>query len=335
MKPDKNQQTKPARNASPDWRPTASRYALERRARLLHDIRSFFAERDVLEVETPVLSSAGNTDPNIQSLKTDEWQPRYLRTSPEFPMKRLLAAGVGDIYELGRVFRAGERGSSHNPEFTMLEWYRLHTGYLELADEVIDLIRHCGRGQFDHWPVRHFSYRDLFVDLTGVDPILGQEIDCETVALERGIQAGPMSMPDWLDLLLTHIIQPGLDHEQVTVIHDFPPEQAALARIRPQQGPGSHAVAERFEVYLGPVELANGYHELAAAAEQRDRFERDNRHRLRQNLGPLPVDERMLAALQQGLPDCSGVALGVDRLLMSILDLGHIDSVMAFPAGRA
>ena len=153
-----------------DWRPGATRFALEARARLLTDIRRFFTDRDVMEVETPVISRAGNSDPNIESMTLDSDPAGYLRTSPEYPLKRLLCAGLGDIYELGRAFRRGEQGRWHNPEFTLLEWYRLDLPYLELAKEVIELVRNCGHGQFDHWPVQQTSYRDLFLQHTGLDP---------------------------------------------------------------------------------------------------------------------------------------------------------------------
>lgn len=315
-----------------DWRPTASRTALEARARLLADIRSFFAERDVLEVETPVLSRAGNTDPSIASLHTDEPRPRYLRTSPEYPMKRLLAAVGSDIYELGRVFRAGESGARHNPEFTLLEWYRVGWTWQALADEVVTLLRQCGGGRFDDWTCEHVTYRGLFLRHTGLDPFTATESDCEALAAERGIGAGPMDLRDWLDLLLSHLVQPALAGALITVVHDFPADQAALARTRDDE---RHTVAERFEVYLGAAELANGYQELGDAAELRRRFEGDNRRRAARGDGQLPVDETLLAAMEHGLPDCAGVALGVDRLLMALLGAEHIDMVLAFPAHRA
>jgi lysyl-tRNA synthetase class 2 len=313
------------------WRPAASRLALETRARLLADIRAFFAARNVLEVETPILSRAGNTDPNIRSLRTDSPRSRYLRTSPEHPMKRLLAAGHSDLYELGRVFRAGESGPWHNPEFTLLEWYRLGWSYLDLADEVVALLKSCGRGCFDAWPCERVSYRQLFLRQAGIDPFLAGESECQDAALERGIEAGPMDLRDWLDLLLSHLIQPALGGERITVVCDFPCDQAALARVRPEATP----LAERFEVYLGAVELANGYQELRDSDELRRRFEHDNRQRMARGDEPMPVDEALLEALRHGLPDCAGVALGVDRLLMAMLGLEHIDMAIAFPADRA
>jgi lysyl-tRNA synthetase class 2 len=319
-----------ARIEGADWRPGASRHAIESRARLLAAIRGFFAERGVLEVETPILAQAGNSDPNIHSLATDSPRKRYLRTSPEYAMKRLLAAGLRDIYELGRVFRAGEKGQHHNPEFTLLEWYRGGLSYLELAGEVLDLIRHCGAGAFAGWSERRVSYRDLFREQIGLDPFHCNETELARCAAERGLLAGPLDHLQWLDLLLAEVLQPAMPGECLTVLFDFPPEQAALARIRP----GDPPLAERFEVFLGQLELANGYQELTDPGEQRRRFERENRLREMRGEEPVPLDERLLGALRHGLPECSGVALGVDRLLMSILKLERIDAVLTFSSER-
>jgi len=318
------------RHESADWRPGASRHAIESRARLLAAIRGFFAGRGVLEVETPILARAGNSDPNIHSLATDGPRKRYLRTSPEYAMKRLLASGLRDIYELGRVFRAGEQGQYHNPEFTMLEWYRSGMGYLELAAEVLELVRHCGAGAFTGWRERRVSYRDIFREHLGLDPLHCSETELANCAAERGIRSGPLEHLEWLDLLLAEVVQPALPGEYLTVLHDFPPEQAALARIRP----GDPPLAERFEVFLGPLELANGYQELTDPNEQLRRFERENRLREKRGEEPVPLDLRLVDALRTGLPECSGVALGVDRLLMSILKLERIDAVLSFDAGR-
>ncbi len=312
------------------WRPGASRHAVEARAELLACIRSFFTSRKVLEVETPILSRAGNSDPNIQSISTDSAPKRYLRTSPEYAMKRMLAAGFSDIYELGRVFRAGEKGRSHNPEFTLLEWYRGGVTYLDLASEVCDLIRFCGNNQFDGWPEQRVTYRNLFLEHTGLDPFTCSETDLSAAAAERGIHAGSMSQQEWLDLLLGEVIEPALPGETFTIVHDFLPEQAALARIRPDDP----AVAERFEVYLGQVELANGYQELTDGEEQLRRFEQETKIRTARGEETAPIDTRLIEALRQGLPECSGVALGVDRLLMAILKLDQIDAVLAFSADR-
>jgi lysyl-tRNA synthetase class 2 len=314
-----------------NWRPSASRLAVEGRARMLAAIRGFFRERQVLEVETPILSAAGNSDPNIESISTGGVRRRYLRTSPEYPMKRMLASGYGDIYELGRVFRAGESGRYHNPEFTLLEWYRLGWDYLRLADEVVELIRLCGGGQFDAWPSRRITYRDLFRNEIGLDPWTCSEDDLANCASERGIVAISLAHQEWLDLLLAEVIQPALPGESITVLHDFPPEQAALARVRPDDPP----VAERFEVYLGQMELANGYQELTDAAEQLKRFQREARLEETRGSETAPLDLNLIAAMEHGLPECAGVALGVDRLLMACLKLDRIDAVLGFPMERA
>ena len=318
-------------NPENSWRPSASRLAVEARARLLADIRHFFSDKRVLEVETPVLSRAGNSDPNIRNISSDSSRKRYLRTSPEYAMKRLLASGHRDIYEMGRVFRGGETGRYHNPEFTLLEWYRHGWDYLDLAAEVIELVRLCGRGQFDDWPVKRVTYRELFQQETGLDPLYCSESDLASCAIERGIMTTPMGHQEWLDLLLSELIQPALPGESFTVLYEFPPEQAALARIRP----GSPPIAERFEVYLGQMELANGYQELTDAAEQMGRFERETKLADSRSEERTPLDMNLVSALRHGLPECSGVALGVDRLLMSCLKLDRIDAVLSFAADRA
>lgn len=317
-------------SASADWRPGASRQAVEARAHLLADIRGFFADRGVLEVETPILAQAGNSDPNIRGMSTDASQRRYLRTSPEYAMKRLLAAGHGNIYELGRVFREGELGSYHNPEFTLLEWYRSNLEYLDLAREVLQLIRVCGGSLLAGWGEHWISYRDLFLQGIGLDPCFCDESELAQCAAERGIRSSPLQHSEWLDLLQAEVLQPALPGECLTVLYDFPPEQAALASIRP----GDPPVAERFEVFIGQLELANGYQELTDADEQLARFERENRLRKLRGEQPVPLDSRLLAALRHGLPRCSGVALGVDRLLMAILKLDRIDAVLTFGADR-
>jgi lysyl-tRNA synthetase class 2 len=314
-----------------EWRPGASRHALETRAALLESIRAFFGERGVLEVETPVLSRYANTDPHIDSIGSDDHPSRYLRTSPEFPMKRLLCAGMRNIYELGRVFRAGESGARHNPEFTMLEWYRAGMPYLELADEVVDLVRHCSPSPFADWPLRRVAYRKLFHEQTGLDPWVCREEDLADCAADRGISADALDHQAWQHLLMAEVIQPSLAGERLTIVHDYPPEQAALARIRADDPP----VAERFEVYVGEQELANGYQELTDPDEQMKRFRKESRERTARGERALPVDSALISAMRDGMPECSGVALGVDRLLMSILKLERIDSVLAFSWERA
>lgn len=311
--------------------------ALRQRAALNALIRRFFAERNVLEVETPILSEAGNTEPNIDSFHTrfsghvDAGTPqRWLRTSPEFPLKRLLAAGVGDCYELGRVFRNGEAGGRHNPEFTMLEWYRVGWDHHRLIDETVALVRAAlGLVQRDA-RVRVIDYRSLYQQQLGVDPFQASVAQLQAALGDVQVDPAGMTRDDWLDLLMTHHIQPHFDAAVMTVVHDWPASQAALARIRP----GTPALAERFELYLGSVELANGYHELNDAGEQRARFERDHAVRTARGAVLPPLDERLLAALP-ALPDCAGVAVGVDRLLMAMNQTGRIGDVLAIDFANA
>ena len=322
----------------PAWAPSATHEALRLRARVNACIRAFFAERCVLEVETPVMSRAGNTDPNIASFsvgfsgRTDGApRTRWLRTSPEFPLKRLLAAGIGDCYELGRVFRDGEAGGRHNPEFTMLEWYRLGIDHVALAREVADLVERCLALAGRRVAVHETTYAALFRQTLGVD---AHRDGIERLSAALGdvrIDPDGLGRDDWLDLLMTHRIQPLFPPDTVTVVHDYPASQCALARVRP----GDPPVAERFELYLGSLELANGYHELTDAVEQRARFGRDALLRRQRGSDAVPVDEALLHALSQGLPACAGVALGVDRLLMAMLGTPRIADVLAFDFARA
>ncbi|UXI70712.1 EF-P lysine aminoacylase EpmA [Tahibacter amnicola] len=314
--------------------PPPTRAALERRAALNRLIRDFFAARDVLEVETPVLSAGGNTEPNIESFCTRFTGPRsagaaerWLRTSPEHALKRLLVAGIGDCYELGRVFRNGEAGRRHNPEFTMLEWYRVGWDHRRLMDETADLVA-AAMAQAGRATVRRScSYRQLFRDALGLDPFTASESALQAPLAEFAIQGDGLGRDDWLDLLITHRIEPTFPDGQILVVYDYPASQCALARVRQDDPP----VAERFELYLGRHELANGYHELTEADEQRRRFENDNRRRVARGQQPLPIDEAFLAALDQGMPACAGVALGIERLLMGMAGTRDIRDVIAWP----
>jgi len=316
-------------NPSDTWQPVASPTQLKARARLLLDMRSFFYDRDVLEVETPVISMAGNTDPEILSIMTDSGG--YLRTSPEFALKRLLAAGSGDIFELGRVFRAGESGRSHSPEFTMLEWYRSGFSYHHLMDEVASLVKLCGHGKFDQWPEQRLSYQQLFLRHLDLDPFSADVKELLQVAKKNGISDIDLDRRQWLDLLISLVIQPALPEEGLTFIYDFPAEQAALARIRQ----GTPPLAERFELYLGRTELANGYQELTDPVEQQRRFEFENKQRKKRGQQISEIDSHLVSALEHGMPECAGVALGVDRLLMNLCDAETISEVTAFPFSRA
>ncbi|MGN2246959.1 EF-P lysine aminoacylase EpmA [Frateuria sp. GZRR35] len=310
---------------------------LRLRADLYRLVRAFFFERRVLEVETPILSAAGNSEPNIESFTTTfsghvdaGARERWLRTSPEYPLKRLLAAGVGDCYELGRVFRNGEAGGRHNPEFTMLEWYRVGWDHRRLAEEVIELVQAALALVGRHADVRTCSYRELFLDTLALDPLTAPLDVLQRALGQSTVDPQGLTRDDWLDLIITHRLQPGFPRDRMTVIHDYPASQCALARIRRDDPP----VAERFELYLGPYELANGYHELNDAVEQRARFERDNAVRRSRGLREVPVDGSLLAVLD-AMPDCAGVALGVERLLMCLAGTDAIADVLAFPFAEA
>ena len=326
--------------AAADWMPSATRDALRLRAWVNRLVREFFHARDVLEVETPVLSLAGNTDPNIASFslefsgRTDGApRTRWLRTSPEFALKRLLAAGVGDCYELGRVFRDGEAGGRHNPEFTMLEWYRVGWDHLRLVGEVAELVQAALSLVGRTASLRVVRYRDLYRDVLGVDPVDAGIDDLRAGMGEVAIDPAGLTRDDWLDLLMTHRLQPGFDPGELLAVVDYPASQCALARVRAEAG--GPAVAERFEVYLGSIELANGYHELLNPIEQAARFARDGEVRRGRGDRVPPTDAHLLSALQAGMPACAGVALGVDRLLMAMRGTERIREVLAFDFARA
>jgi lysyl-tRNA synthetase class 2 len=314
----------------------AVRAALELRANLYALIREFFAARGVLEVETPVLSEAGNTEPNIESFATifsghaaAGSRERWMRTSPEHAMKRLLAAGIGDCYELGRAFRNGEAGRRHNPEFTMLEWYRIGFDHRQLMRETAELVQSAlvlvGRTA----DIIESSYRELFAPLA-IDPFDAPVDALQTALGDIRIDPSGLGRDDWLDLLITHRLQPDFPRDRMTLVYDFPATQCALAKIRD----GDPPQAERFELFLGSYELANGYHELTDAREQRARFERDNARRRQRGQRELPIDERFLDALPR-MPACAGVALGIERLLMCLAGTDDIGDVIAFPFADA
>jgi elongation factor P--(R)-beta-lysine ligase len=306
---------------------------------MLAAIRGFFARVGVLEVETPIASRSASTDPALDSLAT-RWHgpgqaaglPLYLHTSPEFPMKRLLAAGVGPIYQICKVFRDGERGRLHHPEFSLLEWYRPGWDYARLMDEVAELVRLVlGRPDL---PAERVTYRELFRTGLGIDPWSSTPEQLRMCAVEAGlgeVQGLDLDCDGWLDLLLTHCLQPQLGAGRLTFLCDYPPSQAALARLRQ----GNCEVAERFELYLEGVELANGFQELTDAAAQVARLHADLAARRAQGRDTPPLDHAFLAALAAGMPDAAGVALGLDRLLMAVLGTRHIDAVLAFPIERA
>jgi lysyl-tRNA synthetase class 2 len=323
-----------ATGATVDWQPSAAWSALRLRAGLLRETRTWFAELGVLEVETPCLAAAGVTDVHLQSLEVrtaDGERLGYLQTSPEYAMKRLLAAGAPDIYQLGHVFRGAERGRRHNLEFTMVEWYRRGIDEHALMDEVEALLR---RLLTPHRPLaatQRLHYHQA------VDGALGlASMDADAAALCGALQRAGIDVPDslhserdaLLDLAISLLVAPGFPADRITFVHDFPASQAALARVA---GP----VAARFEAYVGELELANGFHELVDPEEQTRRFAADAAERVRRGLPPLEPDVRFLAALRAGLPPCSGVALGFDRVVMLALGADHIDATLAFPYERA
>lgn len=309
------------------------------RAMLFRRLRSFFAERGVMEVDTPICSAHGSTDPAIESLRTLYTGPGavtgrtlYLQTSPEFAMKRLLSAGSGPIYQICKVFRDGERGAWHMPEFTLLEWYRPGFDHHRLMREVEDLMCLALDRKV---PARHCTYGEIFLDRLSVNPHRASIDELRQCASRRGI-GGVDSLElrnrdAWLDLLLSHCIVPSLPQEEMTFIYDYPASQASLSRVTDE----NPSVAQRFELYMGETELANGFHELTDGAEQRGRFVRDLKLRCDAQQPEVPIDENLLAALNAGMPACAGVALGVDRLLMKMVKADRIDRVLAFPIERA
>ena len=309
---------------------------LRARADLLRRVRGFFDARGVMEVCTPVLSRGAGTDPAIEPLRTRYTGPGYprgldlyLQTSPEFPMKRLLAAGSGPIYQVAQVFRDGEYGPRHNPEFSLLEWYRPGFDHHELMDEMAELLRECLELEL---PVEKIAYVDLFREHLGWDPLKAPLSVLQASAREHDLSVSGISHRDqWLDLFMSLLIEPRLGADGLLFIYDYPASQASLARLNPD----NPAVASRFELYFRGMELANGFHELTNADEQRRRFEQENLQRQRQGQPQLPLDENFLAALEAGLPDCAGVALGLDRLLMLKLNASCLDDVLSFSLKNA
>lgn len=304
------------------WMPTASKPTLEQRATVLRTIREFFYARNVLEVDTPILGTHTVTDPFIESLSCKvSGSNYYLQTSPEYFMKRLLAADSGSIYQIGKVFRADEQGRLHHPEFTMLEWYRVGFDHHQLMAEMDELIQLV----LDKGSADKIRYRDAFLECLNIDPFVIKLNELKQFATDRQLADADYSddKDDWLMLLFSQIIEPKLQHP--TFVYDFPASQSALAQISHKDD----RVAERFELYINGVELANGFHELSNPIEQRRRFQ-DNLYKRRQLGLSLPeIDEDFLSALEYGLPNCSGVALGLERLIMlacSKLSLAEVKS---------
>ena len=316
----------------PDWRPTADTTALQARAQMLADIRDYFREQPVLEVETPILNPATVTDPQIESLSVHDpnvSRRGFLHTSPEYAMKRLLANGSGSIYQIARVFRAEEYGRWHSREFSMLEWYRVNWDDTQLMQDVQNLIsRLCNRHNII--PLfTHMTYRDLFQTCVGIDAITASVDELRSAVRQQGIQVDLND--DWdrealLDLLMSHSVSDWLREKDMVFVYEYPAAQAALARLDHD----NPSVARRFELFAKGIELANGFQELVDADVQRERFENDRHKRKQHGQVDVTVDEHLIQALRGGLPDCSGVALGLDRLLAYLLGRDNIQSVMAF-----
>ena len=319
------------------WQPSASIANLLKRATILTEIRRFFADRGVLEVETPAMSQATVTDIHLVPFETRfvgpgaaEGKTLYLMTSPEYHMKRLLAAGSGPIYQMGRSFRNEEAGIHHNPEFTMLEWYRPRYDMYRLMNEVDDLLQHV----LDCNSAETLSYQQAFTRHLNVDPLSADKAELREAAAKLDLSNIADTEEDrdtLLQLLFTMGVEPHIGRDKPAFVYHFPATQASLAEISTED----HRVAERFEVYYKGIELANGFRELTDGREQRQRFEQDNRKRAARGLPQHPIDNNLLDALEHGMPECSGVALGVDRLIMIALGATSLSDVLAFPVTRA
>ncbi|MFG0589299.1 EF-P lysine aminoacylase EpmA [Acinetobacter sp. YQ_14] len=317
------------------YQPTCSIDALKARAAMYQKIRQFFAERGVLEVETPILSQAGVTDVHLASVQVQrhiygKLNTQYLQTSPEFPMKRLLASGSGAIYQICKVFRDDEHGRKHNSEFTMLEWYRPALDLKGLMHETADLLGLCLSHRFGEVRPYLLSYKHAFQDRLEINPLQASLEQLKSVANRVGLN---LDLGDdrlaYMDLLFSHFVEPSLGFDGPVFLTDFPPEMASLAKVK--QDEDGELVAARFEVYIEGLELANAYDELLDADVLAARFEADNTERLKQGLPTIPTDQNLLAALPN-MPECSGIALGIDRLLMVSMNKMKIDQVIAFPA---
>ena len=319
------------------WQSTLSWKNAQKRAKILQQIRQFFADRDVIEVETPALSQGTVTDVHLEALtcrynfltdsSVEKSKPLYLQTSPEFHMKRLLASGYSCIFQIAKSFRHEEFGKHHNPEFTLLEWYRIDFDHFDLIDEVGELLKgilHCAEPTIK-------TYQDIFIEHVSFDPLIASRDDLLTLINSHN------KLSDWLvkeqdnDILLqfifSEIIEPTIGNNAPCFIYNFPKSQASLAKLCPND----NRVAQRFECYYQGIELANGFNELTDYKNQLERFQQDNDKRKKLNLAKKPIDDKFISALSYGLPQCSGVALGVDRLIMLALKVDHIKQVISFP----
>lgn len=307
------------------WQPSATIETLRKRAQLLKELRSFFYTRGVMEVDVPVLGRTTVTDPHLEPLEVLLDPAAYLQTSPEFFMKRLLAAGMGSIFYLGKAFRAEEEGRRHRAEFTMLEWYRTEFDDTRLIAEVIELFRMLS----PRLEVEVVPYHQLFETRVGIDPHLATAHELAAIARNNlDINWQDNNVSTWLDLLFSHLVEPSIAPDTLTVVTNYPASQCALAKVGVDEL--GQRVAKRFEVYWKGLELANGYCELTDAEEQKRRFSNDNETRRGSGKKSVTVDAMFLEALEHGLPECAGVALGVDRLLMCLLNKTDIKDVLYF-----
>ena len=327
------------------YAPTMTLAMAQQRAKLMSVIRQFFAMRQVLEVQTPLLSQAGNTDTFLQSVAAqvtyqDKPCTYYLHTSPEFAMKRLLASWQVPIYQICPVFRDNEIGARHNIEFTMLEWYQPNYSLDEMAAELGELLEML----YGH-PIimSHYRYVDAFMDFVGIHPLTASLAALQAVAEDKGLTGFDFNSTEncdseqdrrqsWLDLLFSHAVEPNLGHDLPTLIIEYPPATAALAKTAIDKE--GNKVAKRFELYIKGIEIANAYDELADGQALRERFEQDNQLRERHNLPQMPIDEHLIAASDDLIP-CSGIAVGLDRLLMVLTDATSLEEVISFPSGSA
>lgn len=317
--------------SSINWQPTTTQKTLQLRAELYAKIRAFFLARNILEVETPILCKYTVTDPHIESFSVpiNPYTNYYLQTSPEYAMKRLLCASSGAIYQITKSFRIGESGRQHNPEFTMLEWYRPDFNHHDLMDEInlfLQAILQTPRAE-------KVSYRDLFLQHLNINPFEITLDALKKLIHEKNISVDTNTIDHdtALQILLSHLIEPTMGIEKPLFLYDFPITQAALSKIRNDAQP----VAERFELYMNGSEIANGFHELTDAAEQQTRFEKNQLARRENNQRVPAIDHYFIDALQSGLPTCAGIAIGIDRLLMQYAKTNNIQDVISFPFERA
>ena len=319
-----------------DWQPSCDLQHLRLRARMLADIRQFFYQRQVLEVETPLLCRTTGTDPQLDFFRTRFHTVPvntnlFLQTSPEFAMKRLLAAGSGSIYQICKAFRNGESGRLHNPEFTILEWYRLGFDLSALMTEVATLLQNLLLPLYPALQVKRLSYEQLFLETTGLNPLLfdltAYQDYVRAKQLPEAIAICEQQHEIWLDFIFSHCVQTAMPENTLLLVHDYPAIFSSLAQVSKHDA----RVCERFEVFFKGIELGNGFYELSDADEQNRRFDQEISYRQQQGLPAVSKDQHFLAALSAGLPDCSGVAIGLDRLLILISGTNHLEQVLAFP----